>query len=109
MLKRNLFLWLFTVAITFGASAQNYEWKEAQGGGYTYKYVTHDPTNARFYTLKNGLTVILSPTNKEPRIQCYVAVKAGSKTDPATNTKSTPSTKSTITPKTLLNAKLSIN
>ena len=50
MLKRNLFLWLFTVAITFGASAQNYEWKEAQGGGYTYKYVTHDPTNARFYT-----------------------------------------------------------
>ena len=86
MLKRNLFLWLFTVAITFGASAQNYEWKEAQGGGYTYKYVTHDPTNARFYTLKNGLTVILSPTNKEPRIQCYVAVKAGSKTDPATNT-----------------------
>ena len=63
MLKRNLFLWLFTVAITFGASAQNYEWKEAQGGGYTYKYVTHDPTNARFYTLKNGLTVILTATN----------------------------------------------
>ena len=86
MLKRNLFLWLFTIAISFGATAQNYEWKEAQSGGYTYKYVTHDPTNARFYTLKNGLTVILSPTNKEPRIQCYVAVKAGSKTDPATNT-----------------------
>ncbi|GJH41309.1 peptidase M16 [Capnocytophaga sp. HP1101] len=86
MLKRNLFLWLFTVAITFGAFAQNYEWKEAQSGGYTYKYVTHDPTNARFYTLKNGLTVILSPTKKEPRIQCYIAVKAGSKTDPATHT-----------------------
>ena len=86
MLKRNLFLWLFTIAITFGAFAQNYEWKEAQSGGYTYRYVTHDPSNARFYTLKNGLTVILSPTNKEPRIQCYVAVKAGSKTDPATNT-----------------------
>ena len=89
MLKRNLFLWLFTIAISFGATAQNYEWKEAQSGGYAYKYVTHDPTNARFYTLKNGLTVILSPTNKEPRIQCYVAVKAGSKTDPATNTRLT--------------------
>ncbi len=86
MSKRNLLLWLFTAAITFGVSAQNYEWKEAQSGGYSYKYVTHDPTNSRFYTLKNGLTVILSPTNKEPRIQCYVAVKAGSKTDPATNT-----------------------
>lgn len=63
-----------------------YEWKEATSGGYTYKYVTNDPMKARFYTLKNGLTVILSPTNKDPRIQCYVAIKAGSKTDPATNT-----------------------
>ena len=70
------------------ASAQsgNYAWKEATGGGYTYKYVTNDPAKARFYTLKNGLTVILSPTNKDPRIQAYVATKAGSKTDPATNT-----------------------
>jgi predicted Zn-dependent peptidase len=32
------------------------------------------------------LTVILSPTKKDPRIQAYVAIKAGSKTDPATNT-----------------------
>jgi predicted Zn-dependent peptidase len=36
--------------------------------------------------LKNGLTVILSSTPKDPRIQSYVAVKAGSKTDPSTNT-----------------------
>ena len=86
MLKKNLFLWLFTFAITLGTFAQSYEWKEAQSGGYSYKYVTNDPTNARFYTLKNGLTVILSPIKKEPRIQCYIAVKAGSKTDPATNT-----------------------
>ena len=55
-------------------------------GGYTYKYVTNDPCESSFYTLKNGLTVILSPTNKDPRIQAYVAIKAGSKTDPATNT-----------------------
>lgn len=71
-------------AVTF---AQNqFQWKEASSGGYTYKYVTNDPAKARFYTLKNGLTVILSPTNKDPRIQAYVAIKAGSKTDPATNT-----------------------
>ena len=63
-----------------------FDWKEATSGGYTYKYVTNDPSKARFYTLKNGLTVVLSPTNKDPRIQAYVAVKAGSKTDPATNT-----------------------
>ena len=74
------------MALAGSSFAQNYEWKEAQSGGYTYKYVTNDPTNARFYTLKNGLTVILSPTPKDPRIQAFVAVKAGSKTDPATNT-----------------------
>ncbi len=69
------------------AFAQNkFEWKEATSNGYTYKYVSNDPMNARFYTLKNGLTVILSPTKADPRIQAYVAVKAGSKTDPSTNT-----------------------
>jgi predicted Zn-dependent peptidase len=70
--------------VTFAQS--QHQWKEASGNGYTYKYVTNDPTKARFYTLKNGLTVILSPTKKDPRIQAYVAVKAGSKTDPSTNT-----------------------
>ena len=66
--------------------ASKYQWQLATTGGYTYKYVTNDPAKARFYTLKNGLTVILSPTNKDPRIQCYVATKAGSKTDPADHT-----------------------
>ena len=86
MLKRNLFLGVSAIASSLSVLGQNYQWKEAESGGYSYKYVTNDPTNARFYTLKNGLNVILSPTNKEPRVQCYVAVRAGSKTDPATNT-----------------------
>ena len=73
-------------ALSFNAFAQNHDWKEAKSGSYSYKYVTDDPANARFYTLKNGLTVILSPTKKDPRVQAYVAVKAGGKTDPATNT-----------------------
>ncbi len=73
-------------SLAVAAQTAPIEWKEATSSGYTYKYVTNDPDKARFYTLKNGLTVILSPTNKDPRIQCYVAVKAGSKTDPATHT-----------------------
>lgn len=85
MIKRK-FLLLFSTAVMFYAQGQDYQWKEAKSGGYTYKYVSNDPTKARFYTLKNGLTVILSPTKKDPRIQTYVAVKAGSKTDPSTNT-----------------------
>ena len=76
------------LATSFMAFAQTgeFEQKQAGAGRYTYKYVTNDPSKARFYTLTNGLTVILSPTNKDPRIQSYVAIKAGSKTDPATNT-----------------------
>jgi len=86
MLKK-LTLTLATVLVSAVGIAQNqFEWKQASGNGYNYKYVNNDPTKARFYTLKNGLTVILSPTKKEPRIQAYIAVKAGSKTDPSTNT-----------------------
>ena len=68
------------------AQVTPHEWKEATSGGFTYRYVTNDPAKARFYTLKNGLTVVLSATDKDPRIQCYIATKAGSKTDPATHT-----------------------
>jgi predicted Zn-dependent peptidase len=83
---KQLFVVLLAFSISAFAQTGKYEWKEATSGGFTYKYVTNDPAKARFYTLKNGLTVILSPTNKDPRIQCYVATKAGSKTDPADHT-----------------------
>ena len=85
MLKKTFsfgFIFIFAICIF----AQKNIWKTATSKGYTYKYVTNDPMKARFYTLKNGLTVILSPTPKDPRIQSYIAVKAGSKTDPSTNT-----------------------
>jgi predicted Zn-dependent peptidase len=65
---------------------QKTEWKQVTSNGYTYRYVTNDPMKARFYTLKNGLTVILSPNSKEPRIQTLIAVRAGSKNDPKDHT-----------------------
>jgi predicted Zn-dependent peptidase len=78
---------LLTASTNHGAFAQNkIAWQQATSGGYTYKFIANDPTQSRFYTLKNGLTVILSPSKKEPRIQTYIAVKAGSKTDPADHT-----------------------
>ena len=84
---KKLSLTLAALFIAVQAFAQKqFEWKVATANGYSYKYVTNDPMNARFYTLKNGLTVILSPTKTDPRIQAFVAVKAGSKTDPSTNT-----------------------
>ena len=86
IIKKPIFLFLVFINVAAIAQTGGYEWKQASSGGYTYKYVANDPAKARFYILKNGLTVILSATNKDPRIQCYVATKAGSKTDPATNT-----------------------
>lgn len=53
---------------------------------YNYTVVPNDPLKTRIYTLENGLTVMLSVYKDAPRIQTYVAIKAGSKNDPAETT-----------------------
>ena len=68
-------------------SAQSkYQWSQANAAGYTYKFVTNDPMHARFYTLKNGLTVVLTVNKKEPRISVRIPVRTGSNTDPKDHT-----------------------
>lgn len=54
--------------------------------GYNYETVNNDPTGLRLYTLDNGLKVYLSQNNDEPRIQTYIAVRAGSSYDPKEST-----------------------
>ncbi|PUZ28259.1 peptidase M16 [Chitinophaga parva] len=73
-------------AVSAQVKPVSHEWKEASSGGYTYRYVTNDPQQARFYKLKNGLTVILSVNKKEPRIQTLIGVRAGSNSDPKDHT-----------------------
>ncbi|MCF0195860.1 MAG: insulinase family protein, partial [Bacteroidaceae bacterium] len=51
-----------------------------------YESVDGDPMGVRIYTLKNGLKVYTSVNRDQPRIQAYVAVRAGSKNDPLTST-----------------------
>jgi predicted Zn-dependent peptidase len=51
-----------------------------------FEYALNDPFKARIYTLKNGLKVYMSVYKNAPRIQTYIAVRAGSKNDPATAT-----------------------
>lgn len=51
-----------------------------------FETAINDPLNTRIYTLKNGLKVYLSQYKNAPRIQTYIAVKAGSKNDPANAT-----------------------
>ncbi len=50
---------------------------------YTYRSVPGDLTDTRIYTLDNGLEVWLSRNPDAPRVQTNIAVRAGSKNDPA--------------------------
>ncbi|GAC1442731.1 MAG: insulinase family protein [Sediminibacterium sp.] len=81
-----LLVGLLVAGIQSVQAQKKYEWKQAVSGGYTYKYVTNDPMKARFYTLKNGLTVVLSQNKTEPRIAVRIPVRAGSNTDPKDHT-----------------------
>ena len=53
---------------------------------HQYQSVEGDPMQTRIYTLDNGLKVYLSVNKNEPRIQTYIAVRTGSKNDPAETT-----------------------
>nr|WP_237073351.1 insulinase family protein [Prosthecochloris sp. GSB1] len=53
---------------------------------YPYTTFSGDSLHTRIYTLKNGLTVYMSPNRDEPRIYTSIAVRAGSKNDPAETT-----------------------
>lgn len=54
--------------------------------GFSYETVKNDPTGLRLYTLDNGLKVYLAKNEEEPKIQTFIAVRAGSTYDPADNT-----------------------
>lgn len=53
---------------------------------YQYETVEGDPLNAKIYTLPNGLKVYMTVNTEQPRIQTYIAVRAGGKNDPAETT-----------------------
>lgn len=63
------------VLFTFGSTAQS--------GKYKYETVEGDPLKAKIYTLSNGLKIYMSVYKDAPRIQTFVAVKTGSRNDPA--------------------------
>jgi predicted Zn-dependent peptidase len=59
---------------------------QTDASGFSYESVSNDPTGLRLYTLDNGLKVYLSKNNNEPKIQTYIAVRAGSNYDPKEST-----------------------
>lgn len=50
---------------------------------YVYDTIPNDPLGTKIYTLSNGLKVYMSVFKDAPRIQTYIATRAGSKNDPA--------------------------
>jgi len=84
-MKKLLLLPLF---VSFVISCKNEVHKTLTNtsNGYTYEYVTNDPTETRVYTLNNGLKVYLSNFENAPRVHVFTAVKAGGKNDPENNT-----------------------
>ena len=74
-MKRNIYFVLVLALCLVSACKKN-----------KYETVKGDPMQTRIYTLKNGLKVYLSVNKEKPRIQTYIAVRTGSKNDPAETT-----------------------
>ena len=79
MPKRKIYSKLILIIITMMMT-------EKLSATYTMKTYPNDPLHTKIYTLQNGLTVYLSEFKDKPRIQTYIAVKAGSKFDPKETT-----------------------
>ena len=71
-------VFLVACALAFGMSATAKDYK--------YETVPGDLMQTRIYTLDNGLKVYLSVNKEKPRIQTFIAVRTGSKNDPAETT-----------------------
>ena len=71
---------LLTVAclVAFGMNTQAKDYK--------YQTVPGDLMQTRIYTLDNGLKVYLSVNKEKPRVQANIAVRTGSRNDPAETT-----------------------
>ncbi len=69
------------LGLLLGASVWCYGCQSAK-----YETVPNDPLQAKIYTLPNGLKIYMTVNKDEPRIQTYIAVRAGGKNDPAETT-----------------------
>ena len=70
-------IWLLAVGCLLLASACS---------KYKYEEVKGDLSKTRIYTLDNGLKVYLSVNEEKPRLNAFIAVRTGSKNDPAETT-----------------------
>lgn len=82
-------LYLFFALLISGAAFSQTRvatYEVVKTGKFPYKRYDNDPLNSRWYTLPNGLTVVLSVNKSSPRAYTMIATKAGSKNDPKDHT-----------------------
>jgi predicted Zn-dependent peptidase len=91
-MSKNLIIlvFLFVYTFVFSQTKQKTSASTLKAGSpvpsLNFEYALNDPYKARIYTLKNGLKVYMTVYKNAPRIQTFMAVKAGSKNDPSTAT-----------------------
>jgi zinc protease len=83
---RSLFFFFLLLPLFVSAQDKYQVSTSSDPNGYSYQTITNDPLKARIYTLSNGLKVYISVYKDAPRIQTFIAVRAGSKNDPSTAT-----------------------
>ena len=76
---RHLRILLCALAVVLAMNAQAQK-------SYHYATVPGDAMKTRIYTLDNGLKVYMSVNKEKPRLQANIAVKTGSRNDPAETT-----------------------
>ena len=80
-MKKHIAVKFFAVALLIFLSIPNVQ-SQLTAKEYKYESVPNDPLKARIYKLDNGLTVYMTVYKNAPRIQTYIATRAGSKNDP---------------------------
>jgi len=80
MNKKTLTIILVAIALALLIINQLKQMKKIEN---RYETTKNDPLNARVYTLDNGLKVYLTVYKDAPRVQTNIAIKSGSKNDPA--------------------------
>jgi predicted Zn-dependent peptidase len=76
-------LLLVSQAASFAQNTKHKVESKTTDGKFYFDIVEGDPSETRIYTLANGLKVYLSKSNEMPRVQTIIAVRTGSKNDPA--------------------------
>ena len=76
MSKQKIFAVLCTALLALPTMAKDYMFETVEG----------DLMKSRIYTLDNGMKVYLTVNKEKPRIQTYIAVRTGSRNDPAETT-----------------------